>query len=230
MNVVFEDSYTLYRIGMEWLLTDLFGHSEQVHFNVLDSDSIKHANIIVKNFSAGEQFLCQPMIKMRPQGCLVIGIVEGETRLACGQLPLCLSNSVFINRSDSRDKIVGLVMHGWLRSLLEAQDPAKQNCLVCHHQTLTVQQASFATHFYLGEETHAIARKMKISTKTVSSHKYLIMKKFNVGTDQDLLILLHLLKNQLIIPNVFKECLNLCRVECANVVAWSPFAGTRRRY
>lgn len=230
MNVVFEDGYTLYRIGMEWLLADLFGHSEQIHSNVLDSDSIKHANIIVKNFSAGEQFLCQPMIKMRPQGCLVIGIYEGETRLACGQLPLCLSNSVFINRSDSRDKIVGLVMQGWLRSQQEAQDPAKQNCLVCHHQTLTLQQASVATRFYLGEETHAIARKMKISTKTVSSHKYIIMKKFNVGTDQDLLTLLHLLKNQLIIPNVFKECLNLCRVECANVATWSPFAGTRRRY
>lgn len=210
MNVVFDDNYTLYRTGMEWLLMDLFGGSEPIYFSAMDSDSITHADIIVKSFSAGERFLCQPVMKMRQQGCLVIGICDGSTAPTGGGLPLCFSNTVFINRSESLDKIRELVFHGMQRSLLETQHPSKQNCLACNHQTLTLQQASVATRFYLGEETHTIARKMKISTKTVSSHKYIIMKKFNLGTDQDLLILLNLLKSQLISPNIFKAYLNLC--------------------
>lgn len=209
LNVVFDDGYTLYRTGMEWLLMELFGGSEPIHFNVLDSDSIKQANIIVKNFSAGERFLCQSVMKMRPQGCLVIGIYEGDIVSTCRGLPLCLSNTVFINRSGSLGEVTDSIFHAWQRCLLEAQDPAMQNCLACNHQTLTLQQASVATRFYLGEETHDIAKKMKISTKTVSSHKYMIMRKFNVDTDQDLLTLLHLLKNQLISPNIFKEYLTL---------------------
>ncbi|MGL5387213.1 MAG: helix-turn-helix transcriptional regulator [Serratia sp. (in: enterobacteria)] len=209
MNVVFDDGYTLYRAGMEWFLTELFGGSEKLHFSVMDSHSVMQANIIVKSFSAGERFLCQPLMKMRQQGCLVIGVYDGSPISTNGGLPLCLSNTVFINRSDSRATIAEQVFRGRQRCLLEQQNPAKQNCLVCNHQTLTLQQVSVATRFYLGEETHAIARKLKISTKTVSSHKYLIMKKFNLGTDQDLLSLLNLLKNQLIIPNIFKECLNL---------------------
>ena len=210
MNVVFDDDYTLYLTGMEWLLTDLFGHSESINFSVMDRDSITQADIIVKSFSAGERFLCQPVMKMRQQGCLVIGIYDGGSAPTSGGLPLCFSNTVFINRSESLDQIRELVYRGMRRSLLETQHPSKQNCMVCNHQTLTLQQASVATRFYLGEETHTIARKMQISTKTVSSHKYLIMKKFNLGTDQDLLNLLNLLKDQLISPNIFKEYLNLC--------------------
>jgi FixJ family two-component response regulator len=207
LNVVFEDGNTLYRAGMEWLLTELFGNTENLHFSVMDSSVITQANILVKSFSAGERFLCQPLMKTRQQGCLVIGVYEGGSAPNCGRLPLCFSNIIFINRSDSLAKITDLIFRGWQHCLLETQHPAKQNCQMCNHQTLTLQQASVATRFYLGEETHVIARKLKISTKTVSSHKYIIMKKFNVGTDQDLLTLLHLLKNQLIIPNLFRECL-----------------------
>ncbi|WP_025123992.1 MULTISPECIES: LuxR C-terminal-related transcriptional regulator [unclassified Serratia (in: enterobacteria)] len=210
MNVVFDDEYTLYLTGMEWLLMDLFGRTEDIYFSEMDSDTITQVDIIVKSFSAGERFLCQPMMKMRQQGSLVIGIYDGSTAPTCAGLPLCFSNTVFINRSESLDKIKELVFLGMQRSLLETQQPSKQNCLMCKHQTLTLQQAGVATRFYLGEETHAIARKMKISAKTVSSHKYVIMKKFNLGTDQDLLTLLNLLKSQLISPNIFREYLNLC--------------------
>lgn len=189
---------------------DLFGSTERIFFNEMDSDSISQADIIVKSFSAGERFLCQPVMKMRQRGCLVIGIYHGSIAPTCDGLPLCFSNTVFINRSESLEKIKELVFLGMQRSQQETQHPSKQNCLVCKHQTLTLQQAGVATRFYLGEETHTIARKMKISAKTVCSHKYVIMKKFNLGTDQDLLILLNLLKSQLISPNIFKEYLNLC--------------------
>lgn len=213
MNVVFEDDNTLSCIGMQALLTELFKNikDEGMQFDRLGLDSVLQANIIVKSFFAGERFLCQPLMKLRPKCCLVIGVYEGNKLPACARLPLCFSNIVFINRTDSIDKIIELVYLGWQRCLLETQEPAKQNCLSCNHQKLTLQQASFATRFFLGEETHAIARKMQVSCKTVSSHKYVIMKKFNVDTDRDLLNLLHLLKRQLISPNLFTDYLNLCR-------------------
>lgn len=208
LNVVFEDEYTLYRSGMEWLLTELFRSGENVKFSEMDHDSVMQADIIVKSFSAGEHFLCQPLMKVRRQGCLVIGVCEGIPPSSCAELPLCLSNMVFIHRTTPLHEITELIFAGWQRCQLETQSPANKNCLTCQHLTLTLQQASVAMRFYQGEETRNIARKMKISTKTVSSHKYSIMKKFNVETDQDLLTLLHVLKKQVVSPNIFKEFLN----------------------
>lgn len=211
MKIVFEDEYTMYRIGMELLLMELFAHEENLHFMMMDKDTVTQANIIIKKFVAGESFLCQPLLKTRAKNCLVVGVYEGHTTPDCTELPLCISDIVFINRVDSPYKIKAMISSGWQRSQLDTQWPSEKNCLDCRHQTLTPQQVSVATHFFRGEETHTIARKMHINCKTVSSHKYTIMKKFHVSTDRDLLILLHLVKRQRVLPNLFREGLNLCR-------------------
>lgn len=212
LNVVFEDEYSLYRSGMEWLLAELFEQevNDGAQFNILSRDNVADADIIVKKFVAGEDALCQPLLKARKKNSLLIGIHEGSSPVPNANLPFCLSHSVFIHRAESLSCIKERILHGWEQCSLQTFYPRVTNCFECKHKTLTPQQISVAAHFYLGEATLLTAQRMNISSKTVSSHKYSIMSKFNLKTDQDLWDLLRLFKEQMSVSTAFSECLKTC--------------------
>lgn len=212
INIVIEDEYTFYRIGMEWLLAGLFGRDkhEGVHCSTLNEDNVADADIIVKKFVTGESVLCQSLLKARKKNSLVIAVHEGDFPIHNTNLPLCLNNTVFIQRSESLSNVQERIFQGWEKCSLTTFYPVITNCFECKHQTLTPQQISVAAHFFLGEGTQHIAKKMNINGKTVSSHKYSIMAKFNLKTDQDLLTLLRLLRERVGATNSFDECLKAC--------------------
>lgn len=209
LQIVIDDKDTLYRKGMELLLEQIFlcEHGELIEFLPLVETHVAVADVIVKNFEPGESYICNPVLRDRKPVSLLIGIYEGYAHPHIGELPLCVNNMVFINRAESLSKTKALIVRGWDNSTLKAYRNNRQNCQGCLHRTLSPQQVKVAAHFYRGDNPEKTASDLQLNVKTVCAHKRMIMAKFNLYSDCELLHFLNGLKNQKLTPNLFSECL-----------------------
>ncbi|MDX6018761.1 LuxR C-terminal-related transcriptional regulator [Scandinavium sp. V105_16] len=209
LQIVIEDKNTLYRKGMEILLEQIFlrEEGEWVEFLPLTEDHVAVADVIVKNFEPGESYICNSVLRGRKSASLLIGIYEGDTNPHFGELPLCVNNIVFINRAESLSKTRALILRGWDNRAQTAPRNSRQTCQGCLHRTLSPQQVKVAAHFYRGYNPEKTASDLQLNVKTVCAHKRMIMTKFNLYSDCELLHFLDGLKNQKLTPNVFSEFL-----------------------
>ncbi|MCS2153359.1 LuxR C-terminal-related transcriptional regulator [Scandinavium goeteborgense] len=209
LQIVIDDKNTLYRKGLEILLALIFPGKEgaSVDFLSLTEAHVAIADIIVKNFEPGESYICNPILRDRKPASLLVGIYEGETNPHIGELPLCVNNIVFINRSESLIKTRAAIVRGWESSTLAGYKNIRRNCQGCLHRTLSPQQVKVAAHIYRGYNPEKIASDLQLNVKTVCAHKRMIMTKFNLYSDCELLHFLNGLKNQKLTPNLFSECL-----------------------
>lgn len=67
-------------------------------------------------------------------------------------------------------------------------------CLQCKYRALSPQQLTIAKYLLHGKDNVGIAKSLKLSVKTVSAHKRLMMSKFNLNSDCELLQFLNNLK------------------------------------
>ncbi|MFP2238169.1 helix-turn-helix transcriptional regulator [Pseudescherichia vulneris] len=209
LQIVIDDKNTLYRKGMEILLEQIFlrEEGELVEFLPLTEDHVATADVIVKNVEPGESYICNPVLRDRKAVSLLIGIYEGAGNPYFGELPLCVNNMVFINRAESLSKTRALIVRGWENSALCASKNIIRNCQRCLHRTLSPQQVKVAAHFYFGHNPEETALDLQLNVKTVCAHKRMIMTKFNLYSDCELLHFLNGLKKQQLMPNEFSECL-----------------------
>jgi len=209
LQIVMSDKNTTYQKGMEILLENIFLHEEGklVEFLTLTEANVAIADIIVKYFEPGESYLCNPILRNRKATSLLIGIYQGTNKPHIGEMPLCVNNMVFINRTESLSKTRVLIVRGWENSTKTAYKNIRRNCQSCLHRTLSPQQVKVAAHFYRGFNTEKIASDLQLNVKTVCAHKRMIMTKFNLYSDCELLHFLNGLKNQMLTPNSFSECL-----------------------
>ncbi|RJT27989.1 LuxR family transcriptional regulator [Buttiauxella izardii] len=196
LNIAFEDTNALYRKGMELFLKDVFSgeQNKNVKFNSLTSVNSPHVDIIVKNFVAGAEYVCQPILKFRRKPGLIIGITDGEKNCHHNDLPLCIKNIVFVHRSESLNSIRENVTRAWKDNLQNQNFLQVKKCLQCKYRTLTPQQVTIAKHLLRGCDIMDIAELMNVNVKTVSAHKRLMMRKFNLSSDCELLQFLNNLK------------------------------------
>ncbi|HKM95722.1 MAG TPA: LuxR C-terminal-related transcriptional regulator [Buttiauxella sp.] len=196
LNIAIDDSDSLYRNGMEIFLEELFleEQNEPVQFNALTRSNATQVDIIVKSFVAGAEYICQPMLKYRNKPGVIIGIYDGDKSPHHNELPLCIKNIVFINRSEPLSKAREQVVQAWEDSVKNAKTLNGKKCLKCKYRTLTPQQLTIAKHLLRGHDLIGIAKLLEINVKTVSAHKRLMMNKFNLTSDCELLQFLNNLK------------------------------------
>lgn len=194
LNIAVEDSDSLYRNGMEIFLKEIFleEQNEPLQINSLNRANATQADIIVKSFVAGAEYVCQPMLKHRMKPGVIIGIYDGDESPHHNELPLCIKNIVFINRSEPLSTAREQVIQAWKDNVENAKPLNGKKCLKCKYRTLTPQQITIAKHLLRGYDIIDIAKLLKIHVKTVSAHKRLMMSKFNLNSDCELL---HFLKD-----------------------------------
>lgn len=199
LKIAIEETDALFRNGFEMLLKELFMDEEchEIYIQELDSFNVSNADVIVKNYTSGMHFVCQPMIRRRKPNNLIIGLYEGTVIPDFTLLPLCISNIVFINRNDSVLNIQEKIRLGWQRCNTNPHHVNHMSCLSCRHRSLTRQQVVIAGHFYRGYSPQQMAKILNINPKTVCAHKRAIMDKFNLSSDCELLIFCNsLIKNK----------------------------------
>ncbi|ADO48414.1 helix-turn-helix transcriptional regulator [[Enterobacter] lignolyticus] len=203
LKVIINDDDRLFRQGLFLLLQTLFPDQKVTMRPDVNTATVAGADIIVLTLRSGEALICHPELFHRKHS-LIMGLEERAAPDAGAPLPLCLSDILFIHRQESTADVSRKISHRW--SLIQGEIPARAremprqrllNCYGCPHRWLSQQQHRIAALLYRGASVDAIARELGVSDKTVCAHKHLIMSKFNLRSNFELLSFLRLLQARL---------------------------------
>lgn len=140
-----------------------------------------------------------------PAKGIVIGLVDDELRFSA--LPSCFQDIIFLPRRASLDRISGVLFIAWFRTQLPGYKLNKKTCFDCQHKGLSRQQIRIMVNFYRGLSVVQTANALKMSEKTVFTHKYMMMQKFNLRSDYELIVLLRRLMEKKSRPNLLSDYL-----------------------
>jgi len=186
VKVLIKESDLMFRQGIEYYLSDFFWRKfrRDVEFiTEYTAENIADADVIVLSMCNGERYTCFPELRARRKG-IIIGLVdERDYRRS----PLCFEDIVYITRRESLEAITHQLSMAWHKWLVSDVFPPYLSCQGCKHYTLSLQQREILEKIYKGRSLHQIARNMNIAYKTVAAHKYMVMRKFSLKGDNDLL-------------------------------------------
>lgn len=197
IKIIIDDCDNFYHNGMQTLLSKLFLEQFNESISVtrdMDAQSIAMADVIVLGLSPGEINVCHPLLHTRKKNSLILGIYKGNYSPHFDDLPLCFNNIIFINRTEAVSRIKKKIFHGWETCRTQSILPLQWKCHECGHKTLSPQQTNVAAYYYQGARAEQIAGMLRISVKTVFTHKRMIMGKFDLHSDYELFTLLNVMK------------------------------------
>ncbi|HDR2755486.1 MULTISPECIES: LuxR C-terminal-related transcriptional regulator [Enterobacter] len=190
LNILIQETDQFFHRGLQCFFVDFFTRNfkQPIHFDVeLSRDNVSAADIIVLPFCMGETHICYPELQARQKG-IVIGVVDDARRFSAS--PSCFQDITFISRSASLDRISEVLFLAWYRTQIPGYRWRKKECADCQHKTFSPQQMRMMVNFYRGLSVMQIARSLKMSNKTVFTHKYMMMQKFNLRSDVELIALI----------------------------------------
>ncbi|MFK3658914.1 LuxR C-terminal-related transcriptional regulator [Scandinavium sp. NPDC088450] len=191
LNVLIKDDDVLFVHGMKKYLTEIFAseyHQKISFLPKFNSESVTVADIIIIQLCKGECYTCFSEFKFRSKS-IIIGVLGGRTE-PIPSLPHCINDIQFIARDTSLEDIRHCIVTAWELHQSVGWELRKKSCGTCRHKILSPQQYRIMTRLYRGEPIPHIAAELAISTKSIFSHKYYMMNKFNLTTDYELVTFL----------------------------------------
>jgi DNA-binding CsgD family transcriptional regulator len=209
INIIIDGEYKLYNHGLKMFLGHILMEQFKIssrHFDCLNDQTIQDADIIVTSLEAGERYICHPLLKKRKKNSLVIGLYNRESHGSSKRLPHCTKKMVYINRAESLSEIKKTVLLQWEMRNDNSFDAELKNCQSCHYRTLSPQQINVAERYLSGQSIQEIAVELNLNRKTVLSHKYMVMRKFNLISDYELVSFLTKVDLPENVPGLFHGC------------------------
>lgn len=207
LTILIQETDLFFQAGLRYFFEDFFAHNfhHRIRFSLdLTHDNVSQADIIVLSLCQGETLTCFPELLSRQKG-IVIGLVDDELRFTA--LPSCFQDIIFIPRRASLDRICGALFIAWFRTQLPDYAWSKKSCFECRHKDLSRQQIRIMVNFYRGLSVVQTASALKMSDKTVFTHKYMMMQKFNLRSDYELVVLLRRMMEKKSRPNLLRDYL-----------------------
>ncbi|HCM9129799.1 TPA: response regulator transcription factor [Enterobacter asburiae] len=203
INIVIKESDALFKIGLKWFFTEVFFKEVRGDFlfhSEFTADAINSADVVVISLCPGESFVCYPELKARRKG-IVIGLVDDVERSSV--YPSCFQDIVFISKRATLSHLKNVVLTAWMRSQSPGRQKLNFSCFECQQKSLSPKQVKIMAGLCQGKTIQKIAEELNISEKTVFTHKYMVMRKFNLRSDRELLMLLKRMAEIYSWPNVF---------------------------
>ncbi|MCD7091322.1 helix-turn-helix transcriptional regulator, partial [Klebsiella quasipneumoniae] len=164
-------------------------HNTKVNFSFnFTSESVKVADVIVLALCPGECFICRPELRSRKKS-IVIGIVDDDMRVSA--LPSCFQDIIFLSRRHSVTQLRTAMHTAWHRLQQTNYRHSTGSCCDCQLTKLSPQQIRIMSYLNEGMSVMQIAEELMVSEKTVYTHKYMVMRKFNLHSDYELMLLLN---------------------------------------
>lgn len=207
LNILIQETDLFFQAGLQYFFEDFFKHNfhRAITFNPgLTHENVSQADIIVLSLCQGETLTCFPELLARQKG-IVIGLVDDDLRFSA--LPSCFEDIIFLPRRASLDLISGVLFIAWFRTQLPGYTWNKKRCFDCQHKGLSRQQVRIMVNFYRGLSVVQTAHALEMSEKTVFTHKYMMMQKFNLRSDYELIVLLRKLIEKKSRPNLLRDYL-----------------------
>lgn len=211
VTILLKDSDQFYLQGIAHLLVGILTQKYQTTFRFLDGftpENLSQADITVMALTNGESHLCIPELRERTKG-MIIGVQDKPPHRQ-RVLPVCFADFMFIDRH------IGIAeLHKMLAQRLEkffiyaapAAPAAPRSCYGCMHQRLSPQQNLIMASMFYGKSVAQIADELNVSDKTIFTHKYLVMRKFNLENDYELQRFMQVLARKSTRHSVFRDCL-----------------------
>ena len=190
LTILIQETDLFFQAGLQYFFEDFFAHNFHcaIRFCIdLTHDNVSQADVIVLALCQGETLTCFPELQARQKG-IILGLVDDERHFPA--LPSCYQDIIFLPRRASLDRISGVLYLAWSRTQLPGYSWNKKTCFECQHKFLSPQQIRVMVSFHKGLSVTQTASLLKMSDKTVYAHKYLIMQKFNLRSDYELIVLL----------------------------------------
>lgn len=200
INVLIKDDNAFYDWSIYRFMTDIF--AQEYHKSLKLTRDYTHAtvcqsDVIIMGMCQGEHFTCHPELHSRTRG-VIIGLID-KTPLNVAPSPECIADIVYIERRAPLDVIRDNIINVWKGH----EESRCSNCYACRHRVLSLQQTRVMAGFYCGKSVPQIAHELNLSEKTIFSHKYHMMAKFNLSTDYELMRLLERLHERSLYPHLF---------------------------
>lgn len=205
LNILIKEPDSFFNNGLQYFLVDFFLHNfrHHIHFDTeLTYDSVSTADITILALCPGETLTCIPELKARKKGIL-IGLVDDERRFSASST--CFEDMIFISRRAPLDQVSEMLFIAWYRTQLPGYRWQHKGCFECQHKILSPQQISVTVNFYKGLSVGQIADVLGTSDKTVFTHKYLLMQKFDLRSDYELMALIHRMVEKNAYPNKLRD-------------------------
>lgn len=205
LKILIKEPDAFFRNGLQYFLVDFFRHNfrHQIHFGAeLTHDSIASADIIILALCPGEALTCIPELKARRKG-IVMGLVDDERRFSA--FSSCFQDIIFISRRAPLGQISEMLFIAWYRTQLPGFRWQHKGCFECQHKILSPQQTRVMVNLYRGLSVGQIADVLRTSDKTIFTHKYLLMQKFDLRSDYELMALIHRMVEKNAYPNTLRD-------------------------
>jgi len=205
LNILIKEPDSFFKNGLQYFLVDFFLHNfrHHIHFDTeLTYDSVSAADIIILALCPGETLTCVPELKARKKG-IVIGLVDDERRFSA--FTSCFQDIIFISRRAPLGQVSEMLFIAWYRTQLPGYRWQHNGCFECRHKILSPQQIRVTVNFYRGFSVGQIADVLRTSDKTIFTHKYLLMQKFDLRSDYELMALIHRMVEKNAYPNKLRD-------------------------
>lgn len=201
MNIIVRNDNFFLRDGFNALLASIFPEAviSMRMVNEFNQGDGLDADILILSLCRGEEYICHPELLNCRVGVL-IGLVDRRFRWRGGTLPLCLQEIVFIRQDEKIYRIIAQIKNAQRPGSAPALNKSLVRCEECRHRKLSPQQGIVAAALLAGHSVKEIAGKLALNDKTVFSHKRVMMAKFNLRHDVDLVLLLNYLRNEATAP------------------------------
>ncbi|HCC2627452.1 TPA: helix-turn-helix transcriptional regulator [Klebsiella quasipneumoniae] len=152
-----------------------------------DLESIAQSQVFFTEMVAGEWYLCHDLFQHAPEQYTLFIFQDNEQATVEEGLPNCLRQAVFIPPHAPVQRLKDEIVSAIQRPLSPQHDPAfnrLRRCINCACKSVSDAQTKVIYAFSIGLSPHEVAAALKISHKTIHSHKKNIMNKFNLHSRQ----------------------------------------------
>ncbi|HDG7916550.1 TPA: helix-turn-helix transcriptional regulator [Klebsiella quasipneumoniae] len=152
-----------------------------------DLESIAQSQVFFTEMVAGEWYLCHDLFQHAPEQYTLFIFQDNEQATVEEGLPNCLRQAVFIPPHAPVQRLKYEIVSAIQRPLSPQHDPAfnrLRRCINCACKSVSDAQTKVIYAFSIGLSPHEVAAALKISHKTIHSHKKNIMNKFNLHSRQ----------------------------------------------
>lgn len=150
-------------------------------------ESIAQSQVFFTEMVAGEWYLCHDLFQHAPEQYTLFIFQDNEQATVEEGLPNCLRQAVFIPPHAPVQRLKDEIVSAIQRPLSPQHDPAfnrLRRCINCACKSVSDAQTKVIYAFSIGLSPHEVAAALKISHKTIHSHKKNIMNKFNLHSRQ----------------------------------------------
>lgn len=185
IKVICTDVNFYFMNGMSVIIEEALFCKEKVTFlDKINSESISQADFIIINTAHRRLYMCHPAYRYRKKDSVLILFTEDTGTISYEKLPVCYQSLNLISRTETVKSVRYKIAKAWLLAK-RLNNPCYKpiDCTRCKLPRISLTQMRVLHHLKRGDTVYQTARYLGMSVKTVYSHKYNIMRMFDLKGD-----------------------------------------------